>query len=218
MSAGAGAHRRWRRPWQRSLPVKSKPDCSRQDTRPDRARLRRFWRRKRQALDAKEQRRHAAAITRHALAHLTGAETVGVYLARDGEVDLTALVDACWQRKIAVGLPVVMGNEMTFAAYRRAAELRENRYGIPEPAVVEQMRPSIIFAPLVAFGDDGQRLGMGGGYYDRYFASAPNAKRIGVAHGCQRADTLPANPWDMPLQAVITEDGWHWFAPPRQRR
>lgn len=205
------------RRWQQSLSVKPKPDSPPQGTRPDMARLRRFWRRKRQALDAEQQQRHAAAVTRHALAHLAGDETVGIYFARDGEVDLTALANTCWQRQIAVGLPVVIGHEMSFAAYRRDAELRDNGYGIPEPAIVEEMQPSVIFAPLVAFGDHGERLGMGGGYYDRYFASAPNATRIGVAHACQRADTLPANPWDVPLQAVITEDGWRWFQPPRQR-
>ena len=183
----------------------------------DTAQLRRFWRRKRQALDADEQRQHAAAITEHALTHLTSVasvETVGVYFARDGEVDLSALVAACWQRKITVGLPVIVGRGLMFAAYRNDAELRNNRYGIPEPTVVEEMQPAVIFTPLVAFGPNGERLGMGGGYYDRYFASAPHATRIGVAHACQCADALPANPWDVPLQAVITEDGWHWFSAP----
>lgn len=183
----------------------------------DTAQLRRFWRSKRQALDADEQRQHAAAITEYALTHLagvTGVETVGVYLARDGEVDLSTLVTACWQRDIAVGLPVIVDRDLTFAIYRRDTELRDNRYGIPEPAIVEEMQPAVIFAPLVAFGPNGERLGMGGGYYDRYFASAPRATRIGVAHACQRADALPANPWDVPLHAVITENGWHWFPAP----
>ena len=182
-----------------------------QTSRADMARLRRQWRRKRQALSAAQQRNHAQAVAREALAHLAPDDIVAVYLARDGEVDLTALVASCWQRAIAVGLPVVDDRQLVFAAYQPHTELRNNRYDIPEPALVQEICPSVVFAPLVAFDAQGRRLGMGGGYYDRYFAAAPHAKRIGIAHECQYAESLPANPWDVPLQAVITERGWRWF-------
>ena len=80
-----------------------------------------------------------------------------------------------------------------------------------EPAQAEFVTPTAVLAPLVAFDDRGHRLGMGGGYYDRFFAATPDAARIGIAHECQRAPTLPATPSDVSLTAVVTENGWQSF-------
>ena len=109
-----------------------------------------------------------------------------------------------------MALPVVDGGQLVFADYRPDTKLGRGSYGIPQPDIVRQVRPSVVLAPLVAFTADGRRLGMGGGYYDRYLASAPDAKRVGIAHECQRAQHLPADVWDVLLHAVVTENGWHW--------
>lgn len=109
-----------------------------------------------------------------------------------------------------MALPVVDGGQLVFADYRPDTKLGRGSYGIPQPDIVRQVRPSVVLAPLVAFTADGRRLGMGGGYYDRYFASAPDARRVGIAHECQRAQHLPADVWDVPLHAVVTENGLHW--------
>ncbi len=149
---------------------------------------------------------------------LASTDVVAAYYARDGEVDLAPLIDVCWQRRIAVALPVLSGQRMAFASYRPDTALRDNRYGIPEPAAPHDgadltgepppLLPTVVLAPLVAFDDGGNRLGMGGGYYDRYFAAHPTALRIGVAHACQRVEALPSNPWDVPVDALVTEQGW----------
>ena len=117
-------------------------------------------------------------------------------------MDLAPLIDVCWQRRIAVALPVLSGQRMAFASYRPDTALRDNRYGIPEPAAPHDgvdltgepppLLPTVVLAPLVAFDDGGNRLGMGGGYYDRYFAAHPTALRVGVAHACQRVRRCPA--------------------------
>ena len=123
----------------------------------------------------------------------------------------------CRRRGIDLALPVVTARDLYFAAYRTGEPLRDNRYGIPEPVSPLRIQPTVVLAPLVAFDNRGCRLGMGGGYYDRYFASAPGVLHIGVAHECQRIDALPANPWDEPLAAVVTETGWHAFSAAGER-
>ena len=170
--------------------------------------LRALYRSKRRALSAAEQKRHAEAIAATILPALAPCDTVAVYLVRDGEVDLSPLVAGCRRRGVALALPVLTAG-LEFAAYEPDAPLRANRYGIGEPAALVIVRPTLVLAPLVAFDSRGNRLGMGGGYYDRYFQSHPQARRVGVAHECQRAEALPVAPGDAPLSAVVTETGWH---------
>jgi 5-formyltetrahydrofolate cyclo-ligase len=70
------------------------------------------------------------------------------------------------------------------------------------------VRPDIILTPLLGFDHLLHRLGQGAGHYDRAFAALPGARRIGVAWSVQHVDPLPTDPWDVPLHAVITEQGW----------
>jgi len=100
---------------------------------------------------------------------------------------------------------------MGFAAYRRDEPMHRNRFGIDEPVVPELLTPDVVLTPLVAFDGRGHRLGMGGGYYDRYFARTPTKRRIGIAHECQRAEELPTSPSDIALSDVVTENGWQSF-------
>ena len=86
--------------------------------------------------------------------------------------------------------------------------MRPNRFGIREPAEPVWCAPTLILTPLVAFDDAGRRLGMGGGYYDRYLAARPGVKRVGVAHECQRVAEVPTTEGDVRLTAVVTESGW----------
>lgn len=173
--------------------------------------LRRFYRAARRALSPDDQREHALAVAGTLMEHLYDQVTVAAYLARDGEVDLANVIERCWRRRLAVAVPVLGGGEMHFALYRCGAPLERNRFGIAEPARPEFVTPTVVLAPLVAFDGRGRRLGMGGGYYDRFFAATPDAARIGIAHECQRAPELPATPADVPLTAVVTENGWQSF-------
>jgi len=100
--------------------------------------------------------------------------------------------------------------------------MRYNRFRIPEPALharhrISPMALDLVLTPLVAFGDEGARLGMGGGYYDRTFAWLHHRhlwrtpRLIGVAYGFQYHPDLEANHWDVPLSAVVTEEGVRLF-------
>jgi 5-formyltetrahydrofolate cyclo-ligase len=72
------------------------------------------------------------------------------------------------------------------------------------PANATLLAPTLAFIPLIAFTSGGARLGQGGGHYDRYLADNPNTTAVGLAWDCQLAETLPIEPHDQPLTAIIT--------------
>ena len=89
--------------------------------------------------------------------------------------------------------------------------------GTDSPALAAPPAPDLIIAPGLAFDRNGIRLGMGGGYYDRLL-SLPrheNSLRIGLAYAFQIVDSLPRQPWDVPVHAVCTEKGLVWIRDPR---
>ena len=145
---------------------------------------------------------------------------VAGYWAMAGELPLHAL-----QMKLFPGqvwcLPCLADDgTLAFAPWKPGDDLTTNRYGIPEPDVPvgARLRPDelhLVLLPLLAFDARGNRLGMGAGYYDRSFAfrataSAP-PRLVGVGYAFQQVDSLPAEPWDVPLDAALTDDGVRHF-------
>jgi 5-formyltetrahydrofolate cyclo-ligase len=142
-----------------------------------------------------------------------GKGHVAGYWAMDGEIALHV-----WQMRLPPDviycLPVLGDDDLLrFAPWCPGEALAANRYGIPEPAEAEALPAeamSMIVLPLVGFDPTGQRLGMGGGWYDRTLAFrrdavAPPPWLVGVGFAMQKLDALPAEPWDVPLDAVCTE-------------
>jgi len=186
----------------------------------ERRQLRQVMRRKRRALSQLSQRiasRKLCAQVR-SLPEFSRAKRVAVYLASDGEIDLTPLIKLCWQLNKSVYLPVlhpVKHNRLWFTPYTPNTALSKNRYKILEPTLKRPGAPAwalnIVFMPLVAFDSKGHRMGMGGGYYDRTFAfklarnSLRGPKLIGMAHDFQRVENLSLAEWDVPLKAVVTD-------------
>lgn len=81
-------------------------------------------------------------------------------------------------------------------------------FGLVQPAPdAARVAPDIIVTPLLGFDSRGNRLGQGAGHYDRAFVEWPEALRIGIAWSVQAVDALPADPWDVPLHAIVTERG-----------
>ncbi len=183
--------------------------------------LRRELRAQRRALSVQQQQAAALALDRvlgrHAL--FLRSKHIAIYLPNDGEMDLTPLM----RRALAMGkrcyLPVlnpIYHNRLWFAPYDGNNHMEFNRFGIPEPvANWSQMRPvwtlDLILTPLVAFDGQGNRLGMGGGFYDRTLAYLQRRKHwrkprlIGTAHAFQQVEQLPHESWDVPLHGVVTE-------------
>lgn len=177
--------------------------------------LRREMRMRRRALPAFRRRFATRAIVRHlrALPAYRRAIHVAIYWPADGEPDVRGLAAHARLHGKKLYLPVVgHGGNMCFRLWPRGATLHRNRYGIPEPVGgrrrVTATRLDLVVVPLVAFDDRGHRLGMGGGYYDRALAGTRRRPVLaGAAFSFQQAPGVPAQPWDVPLDIIVTERG-----------
>ena len=182
--------------------------------------IRSAMRQARRALAPLAQRRAALGLARVLGRQLffRRARHIALYLANDGEIDPAPLLERAARAGKRIYLPVLhpLGhNRLRFQRYRPGDRLIPNRYGIPEPpprggGQVPPGRLDLVCLPLVAFDPRGNRLGMGGGFYDRTFARVLRARAlrprlVGLAHGFQQVDSLPAEPWDIPLDAIATD-------------
>ncbi len=180
--------------------------------------LRKHFRSTRRDLTA-EQRVHAEQAIIQAVLTLIderGAKTIGAYFPNDGEPDLTPLLHHIDndQRFAVPVLHQFDRNHLVFLQTDHNTPLRANKYGIPEPPyeakrIIPLQDIDLLFVPLVAFDAVGNRLGMGGGFYDRTLApwlrgELPHLLPVGIAFDEQQADTLPHAPWDVPLPRIIT--------------
>ena len=143
------------------------------------------------------------------------SRTVACYLPMSAEVDTKRIIARAWRMKKRIFAPVTEKNgAMTFRHMSAETALYRNDYGIYEPGdekIIDPRELDIVITPLVAFDAQNQRIGMGGGYFDRTFSflryrnAYLRPKLIGVAFACQKVEKIPANPWDIPLFRVITE-------------
>jgi 5-formyltetrahydrofolate cyclo-ligase len=177
----------------------------------DRRGFRAQFRKARNAFSPSARHEREQSIANHLSRYppVADAVSVALYLAGDGEVDLAPWAHDAWQRGQALALPCIGTDAaMEFRTYTPSTKLAPNRFDIPQPVdspVVEDFECAL--APLVAFDDNGTRLGMGGGFYDRYFGEH-DIRLIGVAFACQRsARPLPRDSWDVRLDAIVTEIG-----------
>lgn len=162
----------------------------------------------------------AAALAGSAVAR--NARRIAAFAAVDAELDPGPFVAAARETGRQIFLPVLgpRPGSLSFVRAEAGDLLEPNRYGIPEPrpgVTVHAQFLDLVLVPLVGFDDAGNRLGMGAGYYDRTFAFRRGRRLwfgprlIGFAYECQRLDTLPEMPWDVPLDGVVTEEGVQMF-------
>ncbi|EGJ12202.1 5-formyltetrahydrofolate cyclo-ligase [Rubrivivax benzoatilyticus] len=144
--------------------------------------------------------------------------TIGAYWPIKGEFDaLPALY--CWSEAEPdrrIGLPVMdrETKQLRFHVWYPGCPMEEDAYGIPKPKDTEQFEPGLLLVPCVGFGPGGVRLGYGGGFYDRTLATLqPRPLTVGVAYAHGFVPWLEAEPHDVPLDVVLTEDGVHWQHP-----
>jgi len=186
--------------------------------------LRQLLRSRRRALGLVQRTQAARAITRHVAAArwLHGARPIGLYVSVGLEVSTAALRRLAHTRRCPVYLPRISNyrqRAMLFARDRHDLSLL-NRHGIPEPPVAETLPArslSVVFLPLLGFDASGTRLGSGAGYYDRAFAfrrrrhSWHRPLLIGLAFACQQVDHIDRGARDVPLDAIVTENGVEYF-------
>ena len=142
---------------------------------------------------------------------------IAAFLASDGEADPIELMRVAVEDGKQVFVPIVVGKAkpLKFAPWQPDCEMRENRFGIFEPAVeksdwIEASELDFVVTPLVAFDERCNRIGVGGGYYDRSFAylkqtSSKATHLVGFAFELQRIETIQPKSWDVSLEAVVTE-------------
>jgi 5-formyltetrahydrofolate cyclo-ligase len=191
----------------------------------DRASLRRQLRQARRALSPVQQRRAALQLYRRLAQHplFRRARHIALYLSNDAEIDPGLLLAEAQRRGKHVYLPVLSAWPRTKMVFQRlipGEALRTNRFRIAEPATrtARQRAPwtlDLVLMPLVGFDDNGGRLGMGGGFYDRSLAYRTRRRNwqspilLGLAHECQKVDRLAQASWDIPLHATVSDGGWY---------
>jgi 5-formyltetrahydrofolate cyclo-ligase len=190
-----------------------------------RPQLRRQLRKARRSLSRAEQRAAARGLYLQLAQHplFRRARHVSLYLPMDGEIDPRLLLREAQRRGKATYLPVLNAwpsTKMVFQRVRPGEKFRPNRFRIPEPHINARRQRKIwaldlILMPLVGFDDEGGRLGMGGGFYDRSLAYLARRKAwqkpvlLGMAHECQKVRRLAQASWDVPLQGTVSDKRWY---------
>ena len=188
--------------------------------------LRTSLRAKRNALTPAEQQTAAEGLLDVAQSILGDSHIIAAYLPNDGEISPQCLINQAWAQGKTIALPVLHPfhpSTLLFVEYRADSTMTNNRYGIPEPRlyannIIPVHLLDTIFVPLVGFDLKGNRMGMGGGFYDRTLAyltqqqlvgytpepilTQPNL--IGLAHSVQQIDAIPVAQWDIPMSHILT--------------
>ncbi|MDT9587203.1 MAG: 5-formyltetrahydrofolate cyclo-ligase [Candidatus Arsenophonus melophagi] len=175
----------------------------------------------RRKLTCAQQKSAADKITQRVLVHklIQSAFHIGCFFSFDGEISTDLLIQNLLYQKKKIYLPTLdplHHSQLLFTNYCHDTFLIRNRFNIFEPMLSDNNISSkniitisqldVLFVPLVAFDKHGQRLGMGGGFYDRLLLNwrKKNFFPIGLAHDCQLVDKIPSEKWDMPLPEIIT--------------
>jgi len=150
-----------------------------------------------------------------ALPEYQQADRIAAYCAVNGEIGLNPVMDHALALGKEVYLPNLDQQALRFAPYFQGQKMRINKFRLPEPDVndSEMLSPGaldLVLAPLVVFDSNRNRIGMGGGFYDRSFAFRKNPEHgkpvlIGVAHEIQKVDRIVPEEWDVRVDMVVTD-------------
>jgi 5-formyltetrahydrofolate cyclo-ligase len=164
----------------------------------------------RQALLAGERAKLTKAIQEaiDSIAPEVAGKAVALYWPFRGEPDLRPWMNVLDARGAQCLLPVVVAKArpLSFRSWRQGEPLERGVWGIPIPASGQDIKPSIVIAPVVGFDEDGFRLGYGGGYYDRTLAGLkPKPLVIGVGFELQKIESIRPQWHDIAMDAIVTE-------------
>ena len=138
----------------------------------------------------------------------TRDKSIGGYFPYNYEVDAIKILNKL-EKNYLIGLPKIKKNfQMDFFQWSSKDPLTINKYGIPEPTSKKIIYPNILLVPLLAFDKYFNRIGYGGGYYDRYIKKIKTKKNIltiGLAYSFQKVKEIPVNKYDKKLDYIITE-------------
>ena len=136
-------------------------------------------------------------------------KSIGGYYPSNYEIDDLDILDLLEKKNFKVSLPIIKkDNQMNFYSWSRNDPLKISKFGIPEPVSSKIFYPDILLVPLVAYDVSLNRLGYGGGYYDRYIEKIEKVKKvvkIGLAFSFQKISSIPINQYDKRLDFIVTE-------------
>ncbi|MBE9567335.1 MAG: 5-formyltetrahydrofolate cyclo-ligase [Proteobacteria bacterium] len=182
--------------------------------------LRRFIRSQRQSLSTQQQHQHAQSLCQNLIKekNYRNSRHIACYLANDGEIDPHQLIEHAWFCGKQVYLPILspLKKALYFVPYHAGDKLKLNRFNIPEPICspsqwITAQQLDLLLLPLVAFDEQGNRMGMGGGFYDRTLSYLQHRRYwrkpvlVGLAHEIQKVERLDTQSWDIPLDYIMTE-------------
>lgn len=184
--------------------------------------LRRQLKQQRRHLTAKQQQHAAQALARqfNTSPWRLRAKSLAAYLPHQGEISPDEIMQAAAQLGCSCYVPVlhpIYKNRLAFCQLTAQSKLKRNRFGIKEPdfRYAARRNPrfiSVVLTPLVGFDHKANRLGMGGGFYDRSFEFVKRWKaasdipiQVGLGHHCQKVSQIPLEPWDLPLNGIISD-------------
>lgn len=190
--------------------------------------LRKTLRQRRRDLSPHQQKNASMGLCRQLsrLPAFMNSQRIAAYIPNDGEISAQPLIELAWRLGKSVYLPVLhpfKKGHLFFMQHLPGQPLALNRFGIPEPLCNHDSRcPTwtldLVLTPLVGFDEQGNRMGMGGGFYDRSFAfmetgHTPRRPRlVGVAHECQKVDVLPCERWDIAMDFIVTDQQLYGFS------
>ena len=144
---------------------------------------------------------------------LQGQETVMVYASKPGEVDTTTMIRTFLDRGVRLVVPIIERETKSLRLSRLEdpAVLVPSTFGVPEPIghelPVDPDEIGAVVIPMLGFDRAGNRLGYGAGYYDRFLASHPMEMKVGITLACRAFEGIPADPFDIPMDWIVTEEG-----------
>ena len=138
-------------------------------------------------------------------------KNLGGYYPSNFEIDDLEILELLEKKDFKISLPIIKkNNQMDFFKWSSNNPLKINQYGIPEPISSKIFYPDILLVPLVSYDINLNRLGYGGGFYDRYIEKIEKIKKvikIGLAFSFQKIISVPTNHYDKKLDFIITEKG-----------
>ena len=134
---------------------------------------------------------------------------VGLYYPFGDELSTLELIDLLTKKNFIISLPIINNKfKMSFCSWSPNEPLKINRYGILEPFKGKKITPSTLIIPMLAFDSNLNRLGYGGGFYDRFIQKIEkqnNCVKIGLALSCQKINKVPVDKYDKKMDFIITE-------------
>ncbi|MGN0404443.1 MAG: 5-formyltetrahydrofolate cyclo-ligase [Bariatricus sp.] len=166
----------------------------------------------RSALPKEEAAQKSRAICRKILSleQFVQAETVLLYMNFKNEVETGLIWKTARNMGKCVASPRIIGSDMVFSRIQSEKDLIPGKWGIPEPketcpVIREHDNRTVVIMPGVAFDGKKNRIGYGGGYYDRYFSGLDAVYKIAAAYDLQIVERIPAEPFDLKPDCIVTE-------------